>query len=160
MLIGRITGCTRTIGKAQGYLGLPLRDVTLACTVNGPNTPAMETAWLPTPKEIAAINAGYPIILRVLGTGQPPVMLYASADERRPAMGEAISDQVDRALVQLIEALAQRGADYVEMARLAEAEGESGATERLSAATAAAVISTVLDTLAAKRASLKVGAYG
>lgn len=76
MQIGRIAGCTRVIGQSQGYLGLPLRDIIIDDTVNGPGTPAMETAWLPTPAEIAAINAGAPIILRVLGAGHPPVMLY------------------------------------------------------------------------------------
>jgi hypothetical protein len=77
MQIGRIEGCTRVLGKSQGYLGLPLRDVTINCTVGGPDTPAMETAWFPTPGEMNAILAGAPIILRVLGTGHPPVMLYA-----------------------------------------------------------------------------------
>lgn len=76
MQIGRIAGCTRVIGQSQGYLGLPLRDIIIDDTVNGPGTPAMETAWLPTPAEIAAINAGAPIILRVLGASHPPVMLY------------------------------------------------------------------------------------
>jgi hypothetical protein len=82
MIIGVIEGATRVIGKSQGYLGLPLRDVTVAvrdiainCTVNGDDTPAMETAWLPTPDEIAAIVAGAPIVLRILGTAHPPCML-------------------------------------------------------------------------------------
>jgi hypothetical protein len=77
MQIGRISGCTRTIGKSQGYLGLPLRDVVLDCSVGGDETPAMQTAWFPTPDELAAINAGAPIILTVIGTGHPPVMLGA-----------------------------------------------------------------------------------
>ncbi len=76
MEIGRIQGCTRIIGRAQGYYGLPLRDIVINDSVTGPNTPAMETAWLPTPDEIAAIAAGAPIILRVVGTGHPPVMIY------------------------------------------------------------------------------------
>lgn len=76
MEIGRIQGCTRIIGRAQGYFGLPLRDIVIDDTVTGPNTPAMETAWLPTPDEIAAIAAGAPIILRVVGSGHPPVMIY------------------------------------------------------------------------------------
>ncbi|TPN79994.1 hypothetical protein [Mesorhizobium sp. B1-1-2] len=75
MQIGRIEGCTRVIGKSQGYIGLPLRDILINDSVSGPDTPAMETAWFPTPDEIAAINAGAPVILRVLGTGHPPVML-------------------------------------------------------------------------------------
>lgn len=75
MQIGMIEGHTRIIGKSQGYLGLPLRDVILESTVTGPETPAMETAWLPTPREIEAINAGAPIILTIIGEGHPPVML-------------------------------------------------------------------------------------
>lgn len=76
MQIGRIQGCTRVIGKAQGYLGLPLRDIIINDSVTGPNTPAMETAWFPTPEELAALVAGAPIILRVVGSGHPPVMLF------------------------------------------------------------------------------------
>lgn len=75
MIIGRIEGTTRVLGKSQGYLGLPLRDVLVSSTTDGPHTPAMETAWLPTPDEIERINAGAPVILRVLGTSHPPVMV-------------------------------------------------------------------------------------
>lgn len=75
MQIGMIEGHTRILGKSQGYLGLPLRDVVINCTVGGPDTPAMETAWFPTPDEIAAIVQGAPVILRVLGTQHPPVMI-------------------------------------------------------------------------------------
>ncbi|RWQ56514.1 MAG: hypothetical protein EOS82_03185 [Mesorhizobium sp.] len=77
MQIGRIQGCTRTIGKSQGYIGLPLRDIVINDSVTGPNTPAMETAWFPTLEELNALVAGAPIILRVVGAGHPPVMLYA-----------------------------------------------------------------------------------
>lgn len=75
MQIGMIEGHTRILGKSQGYLGLPLRDVLVNSTVTGEWTPAMETAWFPTPKEIEAIMAGAPIILCVIGTGHPPVMM-------------------------------------------------------------------------------------
>ncbi|MEF2552008.1 hypothetical protein VQ042_11655 [Aurantimonas sp. A2-1-M11] len=75
MIIGRIEGATRTLGKSQGYLGLPIRDVRLNCSVGGDGTPAMQTAWFPTPDELAAVNAGAPIHLTVLGTAHPPVML-------------------------------------------------------------------------------------
>ena len=75
MEIGRIKGCTRVIGKSQGYYGLPLRDEMINDSVTGPGTPAMVTAWFPTPDELVAINAGAPIHLTVVGTGHPPVML-------------------------------------------------------------------------------------
>ena len=74
MHIGRVAGATRVIGKEQGYTGLPLRDEVINCSVNG-LTPSMVTAWLPTPEELARLNAGAPVHLRVLGTAHPPVMV-------------------------------------------------------------------------------------
>lgn len=76
MEIGRIQGCTRVIGRSQGYHGLPLRDIRINDSVTGPETPAMESAWFPSVDEIAALLAGAPLILRVCGSGHPPVMLY------------------------------------------------------------------------------------
>lgn len=75
MEIGRILGCTRVVGASQGYFGLPIRDELINCSVNGPNTPAMVTAWFPTPEEIAAIQAGAPIHVRILGKVPPPMMV-------------------------------------------------------------------------------------
>ena len=69
MMINAIEGATRRIGKSQGYLGLPLRDEI------GNHGPQMVSSWQPTPTEIAAIVAGAPIYLTVLGQGHPPVML-------------------------------------------------------------------------------------
>lgn len=69
MEIGRISGCTRTIGKSQGYYGLPIRDEMRD------GVQQMVSAWLPTPDELAALNAGAPIHLRVVGSGHPPVIL-------------------------------------------------------------------------------------
>lgn len=65
-----ILGTTRRIGKAQGYNGLCVKDFTY-----GDGTPAMQTAWEPTPSEIQRIAAGHPIILTILGTAHPPVLL-------------------------------------------------------------------------------------
>ena len=75
MIIRMIEGATRIIGKAQGYLGLPLRDEVLTCAVSGEGTPAMVSAWEPTPDELARLNAGAAVNLRVLGTLHPPVMV-------------------------------------------------------------------------------------
>lgn len=92
MHIGRIQGTTRTIGKSQGYYGLPLRDITLNDTVTGPGTPAMESAWLPTPDELTALAAGAPVILRTYGSGHPPVMLYVgeNAGAAEELVGKAL----------------------------------------------------------------------
>ncbi len=76
MDIQMIDGATRVIGASQGYLGLPLRDEVIYCAVDGPGTPAMVSAWRPTPEELALLNAGAPLFLRVLGTAHPPVMVW------------------------------------------------------------------------------------
>lgn len=73
MMINAIDGTTRRIGKAQGYLGLPLRDEI------GDFGPQMVSSWQPTPAEVIAIAAGAPIYLTVLGSGHPPVMLAVGA---------------------------------------------------------------------------------
>lgn len=73
MQIGRIKGATRVLGKSQGYFGLPVRDEPINCSVGGPGTPSMVTAWLPTPKELEALNAGAPVHVRILGTAHPPI---------------------------------------------------------------------------------------
>ena len=75
MIIARIEGATRTLGKSQGYLGLPLRDELRNTTVDGPQTPVMVTAWEPTPDELERINRGAKIQLVVVGTQHPPVIL-------------------------------------------------------------------------------------
>ena len=75
MQIAMIEGATRVIGKSQGYLGLPLRDEMVNCTVNGEGTPSMVTAWQPTPDELARLIAGASVHLRILGAAHPPVMV-------------------------------------------------------------------------------------
>lgn len=77
MIIGRIDGATRVLGKSQGYLGLPVRDGVINCSVGGEDTPCMTTAWVPTPAELAAINAGAAIHVTLIGTSHPPIMLEA-----------------------------------------------------------------------------------
>lgn len=69
VLIARIEGCTRELGKSQGYLVLPVRDE----VVDG--VPYMVTAWEPTPEELKLLNAGAKIHLSILGNGHPPVKL-------------------------------------------------------------------------------------
>lgn len=71
-----IEGTTRRIGKSQGYRGLCVKDFAY-----DDGTPAMQTAWEPTPSEIARIVAGQPIILTLLGTGHPPVLIEVAGQE-------------------------------------------------------------------------------
>lgn len=75
MLVGHIEGATRVIGKSQGYIGLPVKDVEINCSVGGDGTPAMVTAWHPTPDELDALSRGAPVYVQILGTAHPPIML-------------------------------------------------------------------------------------
>jgi len=69
MIAVMIEGCTRILGKAQGYLGLPVRDE------RRDEKPAMTTAWELMPDEIAAITAGAKIEITILGTIHPPILV-------------------------------------------------------------------------------------
>ena len=84
MLSLRIKNETRCIGKSQGYQGLSIFDTVVDCTVTGPGTPAMRTAWEPTPAEMKAILRGAPIIVELIGTAHPPIRLFVGdvPDER------------------------------------------------------------------------------
>ena len=78
MMAARIEGCTRVLGAPHGWTpetsgpccGLPIRE-----EIAG-DMPVMVSTWEPTPAELEALNAGAKVMLRVLGTGHPPVMLY------------------------------------------------------------------------------------
>ncbi len=74
MLIGRIQGTTRVLGKSQGYLGLPIRDEIVKLD-NGDEVSTMVSAWTPTPGELAALNAGASIHVSLWGQSHPPIML-------------------------------------------------------------------------------------
>jgi hypothetical protein len=80
MMIATIEGVTHRIGKSQGYLGLPLRFAQIDCPVNGPGTPTMTTAWQPTPQELAALNRGASIHVRIIGMQHPPIMLFVGPE--------------------------------------------------------------------------------
>lgn len=69
MMINAIAGTTRRLGKSQGYLGLPIKDIDLD------GVPAMVSSWQPTPAELAALAAGAPIYVTLLGTAHPPIMV-------------------------------------------------------------------------------------
>ena len=75
MQIGHIEGTTRVCGKSQGFLGLPLRDGIRTCSVAGVDVPTMTSAWLPTPDELAALNAGAAIHVQIDGVTPAPMMV-------------------------------------------------------------------------------------
>lgn len=73
MQILEIDRATRTLGEAQGYRGLPIRD---QHTEHGN---VMVSEWAPSDDEIAAMIEGAPIRLAVYGTQHPPVKLEVAA---------------------------------------------------------------------------------
>lgn len=75
MIIAMIKYANRVCGKSQGYLGLPVRDVIIMDKATGVPTPAMETAWTPTPDELERLNKGANIIVRILGSVPPPMLV-------------------------------------------------------------------------------------
>ncbi len=58
-----------------GRMELPVRYDLINTKVHGQETPCMTTAWLPTPKELEALNAGAAVHVRILGTVHPPIMV-------------------------------------------------------------------------------------
>ena len=78
MIPARIEGCTRVLGAPKGWTpetsgqcrGLPIRD-----DMNG-DVPVMLSTWELMPDEIAALQAGAKVVLRIVGTGHPPVALW------------------------------------------------------------------------------------
>lgn len=72
----RIAGTTRVCGKSQGFAGLYVRDKMIDIAVGAgevERSNSMETAWEPTPKELAALKAGEPVIITFLGIHPPAV---------------------------------------------------------------------------------------
>lgn len=57
------------IGEAQGYEGLPI----CRGTIDG--VPFIETAWEPSPDELAALQRGKRVVVTILGTQHPPIKL-------------------------------------------------------------------------------------
>ncbi|MFW2829908.1 hypothetical protein [Sphingomonas sp. ID0503] len=78
MIVAVIEGYHVVLGAPAGWtpetsgpcLGLPIRR-----EMNG-DMPCMVSAWEPTVAELAALQAGAKVYLRVLGSAHPPVMIY------------------------------------------------------------------------------------
>lgn len=77
MIIARVAGCTRVLGKAQGYRGLPVRDELIFDNAAGAPSHSMVTAWTPTPEELASLQAGANIEVRVFAHphAHPPILV-------------------------------------------------------------------------------------
>lgn len=77
MIPARIVGATHYLGAPKGWK--PDEDGHCGHLAVRVTDNVWESAWEPTPDEMAAIAAGAKIVLRVVG-GQPPVMLYVETE--------------------------------------------------------------------------------
>ena len=74
MMVGVPRGATRVLGKSQGFLGLPVRDEILEVDGKG-EYKAITTVWHPTPAELARLNNGAGVHVRLLTEAVPPMMV-------------------------------------------------------------------------------------
>jgi hypothetical protein len=89
MIPTRIAGATRYLGAPVGWepdkdgpcAHLAIQDAQLDGGTN-----VMVSAWEPTPGELAAMNAGNPVYLQIVGTAHPPVFVWVEAAEPTQAM--------------------------------------------------------------------------
>ncbi len=75
MIIGRISGATRVLGKSQGFLGLPVRDEVVEEARLGQGILSMVTAWIPNPDELERLINGAAVHVRIYGSMHPPIMV-------------------------------------------------------------------------------------
>lgn len=68
-----ITGYTDKIGEKQGYKPLFVRRTPIVDPTSKAPTQLQETAWTPSPHELAQLNAGGSVIVKLLSTGHPPI---------------------------------------------------------------------------------------
>ena len=83
MIVAHVEGATRIIGKAQGFIGLPIRDEIVDERTIGPH-PTMVTAWTPTPEELEALMAGANVHVRLFGQHHPPIIVFVGAEPGNP----------------------------------------------------------------------------
>lgn len=72
-------GKTRTLGEAQGYRGLHIKDIQLR-DENGNLFPAMVSVWRPSEEELMILMHNGYIMLTVMGQMHPPVMIDVLKD--------------------------------------------------------------------------------
>lgn len=83
MIPARIEGATHSLGAPAGWTpetSGPCGSLSVRALVMG-DLPVMESAWEPTPDELAALNAGQKVTLRIVGQSHPPVWVYVGAPE-------------------------------------------------------------------------------
>ncbi len=73
-----------TIGKPHDMTDEECHSVRAHVGKDETNTPFISTVWQPSYEDLKALNAGRPVVLKILGMGMPPVSLYTVDDEGNP----------------------------------------------------------------------------
>lgn len=76
MLAHKIEGAHVELGREQGFVPLHIRFEVTKDEGTGQMYPSMLAQFMPTAEELADLNAGNPITLRIIGIDWPPVALY------------------------------------------------------------------------------------
>lgn len=74
-----IAPCTRILGRPPGTLEEDCTDLQISDVHHPIWGNVMLSAWLPSPEERAAIAAGAPVILSIVGKSHPVVSVYTGA---------------------------------------------------------------------------------
>lgn len=74
MILGSIRGFNRT------YIAEGCNDLRVRVDTYRDGTVTLTSAWMPTPEELARLNAGQPIHLSIYSTQHPPVLLSVPED--------------------------------------------------------------------------------
>jgi len=87
-----LDGQTRVLGASQGYRPLPVRDGLFVDEAGSASVPCMTTHWRPSAEELAALAAGAPVVINILGTSHPPILVETGSGPQSPAAKEDLGD--------------------------------------------------------------------
>jgi hypothetical protein len=131
MIVTAIKGFTNVLGAPKGWdptvngpcLGLPVKVEPCG------DTTSWTSAWKPDADELAALNAGAEIHLRVIG-GQPPVSLHVDGIEER--LETNYSESEARRILLLAKIVQVCGSQFAAYAALHAAKGTADGDEKAS----------------------------
>jgi len=69
-------GAIKVIGREQGFLGLAVHFTTTFDTGIQQECPCLQTAWTPSPDELAILNSGGNVMVQLLAHQHPPIAVY------------------------------------------------------------------------------------
>lgn len=73
-----------TYGKPKGMTDEQCHSIRAMKAITDDGFPIIVTVWMPSKEDIDAINAGRPVILRIVGEIMPPVSIYTYDENLQP----------------------------------------------------------------------------